>query len=315
MLLMDIGMGGAKMGNNRLNNGTQKNCSNTGVTSQSAQEKSDCGHIRNSKGEVFAVSLWSEIEDLAARRLIGIQSEVQLPDSPDWIPLTSIPKFVEIIRKFDPKPQVSSDRTHKTDRCAFCGGKICIPDSDFNMISMDLKTAMCSHCIETATIGIKLGIVSKIINGKESWRTLSRKMEKAVLCCPGSVRMKRVAVHVALGLAMRAAGMMDTKNKKEDDGNSLFVIKTSDPDAFFENLETAAREAGVVAVFSQPEAYEKGFAYRQLLRLHNRDDHMTRNGAIVVNGYAKPNKNHALVVIMDHPKAINADGQEPFELT
>jgi len=153
--------------------------------------------------------------------------------------------------------------------------------------------------------------VYKIVRGKESWEALFRRMEKAVIACPGRMKAKRVAVSVAMGLAKRSAKILCKENVGTD---KCFVVKTSDPDAFVDCLDAASKEAGIVTVYCPPGAYEKGYAYRKLIRRYNDDAHLGRHGAVVVNGWAKPNGSHALVLLIDHPNAIEADGADPLEM-
>jgi len=210
------------------------------------------------------------------------------------------------------RPQiVPRNLVHQAKFCAFCGGGILRPDSDFNMITMDHKVAMCSHCIERAAVAKNTSMIYKIVKGEENYESLARRMERAVLCCPGSVRMRRVAIRVALGLVVRSSSVFTG----QEFGNKCFVVKTADPDTFVEILEAAAKEAGIVVVSSPPGAYEKGIAYRKLFHRYNEDAYMAKHGAIVVAGYARPTKDHALVLILDHPRAIDADGHDPVELT
>ena len=199
---------------------------------------------------------------------------------------------------------------HQAKSCAFCGGGILRPDSDFNMITMDRKAAMCSHCIECGAVAKNISMVYAYAKGEMGLPAIARRMERAVFGCPAGVKMKKAAVRVALGLVKRSTRILTGQELV----NGCFAVRTADPDTFSECLAAAAGVVGIVVVQSPPEDSDKGFAHRKLLQMYNDDAYLAKHGVVVVTGRAQPTREHALVLVIGHPRAIDADGLDPAEL-
>jgi hypothetical protein len=206
---------------------------------------------------------------------------------------------------------------HKAKQCDFCYGGLTVTYSDFNMISIDHEHAMCSHCLEKGLIGLKSSRVNKIVNGKDDWPSLAAKMRKAMTGCPGGMKMKKTVLRLALRLAVRAGNLRRDELDGVRNGRAeVLRVKTNDPEVLIDNLQAACEEAGIAVIESPQGAYEQGFAYRQMLRRYNTDSFMAQYGAIVVRGRAEPeNFKPALVLIADHPDAVDCDGYDESEIS
>jgi hypothetical protein len=196
--------------------------------------------------------------------------------------------------------------------CSFCGGSCTRSHSKFNAITPNGKALICSNCISYLAVRVALtDTIQMDWRGPDAAR-LKMEMQCAVVGQPGSTRMRKVAVDLALRIC-RYSLEIEQSNAPEP---LRILVKGGDPDAFFGMLKEAVKRGGIVALKSTVDEHGCGEAEYRLMKMCHNDALMAKHAVIFVkDGPVISDDANALVCVSESDGAIELDGFDEVELS
>lgn len=197
--------------------------------------------------------------------------------------------------------------------CSFCGKSCDRKASSFNVLSVkkDINgnpvppAALCANCLDDAYALKNMGE----LYGEGNWPSLVIELHREVSGLPGSQKMKRIAVEMALRIAQRTHTML---NSGEVPPPLRLRVRGSDTEAFFELFRRALFRTGNACAKASIQAYRNGEAEKVLKSKCFGMDALVPHGVMMVDSPldADPRYNTMCVA----PDGLDLDGLDPAEI-
>ncbi len=224
------------------------------------------------------------------------------------------------------------------ETCAFCG-KTLGGYSIYTFLSVDGKTAQCSHCASKHGLTWRLGLLDTVYKQayakgvQPDWSSLKVELHKATAGEMGSVKEKRICSAVALALLQRSASLMagwTTVGKTVDPltGTRLAAPRIAlcgkNSSELYPTLARACAVGGIVVAQATADEVGDGEALHRLRLKSNNCQHLEEHGAIFVrDGFVDEDELACSVVyaVGENPSLpeqvlkLSTDGSDPCELS
>lgn len=201
--------------------------------------------------------------------------------------------------------------------CSFCG-QSCLSDrSSFNMLSKRLdkdghqipEAAICDSCLDRGFVANVLFGINKM--REEELILKEREMEARMIGLPGTLKMKRIAVEMAMQIAKRSYARIK-HNRKEPP--LRFYVNGSDPMTFVRLLTEACRINGNRVLTSTVDDFENGEG--ELLYKSLNQPLIMEHGAIfILDGITVSSKQYSMICVGNCSGSVDLDGPDQLELS
>jgi hypothetical protein len=186
-------------------------------------------------------------------------------------------------KDLDADSGIMAHQDGQVTRCSFCNGSMCDGRSDFNALSEDAQTGICSVCIEKFAKMAKLGKLRKL-GTSSAWKDLSHKMLAATLGIKATEEDRGHAIGIALRLAKRSYQIMSGARAEP----LRLRLQSDDPEAFADMVAAAATEAGIMSTTCDDKECLAGDHLCRLLSACGSDRAMLEHAVMLVRGNSIP---------------------------